>query len=339
MKFIHTADTHLGFEFTKMNQSHPEGRKRRADAIFRNFETVVQYAVDAEADLFIHSGDLFNKYDVPREVIDELVQPLVALAHTGVRVLVLPGNHERSEFPFDLFQGTRGIYVFDRPKSICLDIGGYCVGFAGFPFIPHDSGRTFLRVLSDTGYQDLKTDMNVLVTHQAFDQAMVGPRGFVFRAGRPDTVSRERVPPDFDYVAAGHIHRYQILPHPLKPDCSFVYPGSTQRMSFAEKDEDKGFIEGEDLNNRIETRFIPLPAFDMETVELQAAGLTRAECERAILNQAWRFQEDLVIRFHLTGGKKLRDYAEPDYDKIRSKMPPALECQFAVRTTSRWVMR
>ena len=62
MKFVHTADTHLGFEITKIFQGHPRGRKKRADSIFKNFLTVIQHALDNKVDLFIHSGDLFNKY-------------------------------------------------------------------------------------------------------------------------------------------------------------------------------------------------------------------------------------------------------------------------------------
>ena len=49
---------------------------------------------------------------------------------------------------------------------------------------------------------------------EAFDEAAVGPGNYVFRVGRKDTVSRQVVPLDFEYIAAGHIHRYQILPHP-----------------------------------------------------------------------------------------------------------------------------
>jgi hypothetical protein len=40
------------------------------------------------------------------------------------------------------------------------------------------------------------------------NQACVGPVGFVFSVGRQDTVSRHTIPLDFEYIAAGHIHRY-----------------------------------------------------------------------------------------------------------------------------------
>ena len=339
MKFVHTADTHLGFEITRMFQGHPEGRKRRADSVFRNFLTVLQHAMDIEADLLIHSGDLFNKYYIPREILDELIRPVLDLARAGITVLIIPGNHERSEFPFDLFHGAPGVFVFDRPKTLSLALDGYSVGVAGFPFIRNDSKRSFLHALKETEYEDLRSDFNILVAHQAFDMATVGPVDFTFRPGRPDTVLRQTIPLDFEYIAAGHIHRYQILPHPLKPGVNFVYPGSTQRMSFAEMYEEKGFVEGEVLDNRIETRFIPLPAHDMEIVEIECAGRTAEDCEGAIKNQFWRFNQDLVIRFNLTGGTKGGDYPDINFDDLRTDMPPVLECQFAVRTRKKWILK
>jgi exonuclease SbcD len=337
VRFVHTADTHLGFEVMRSAPSDNAGRRRRAQSVFDNFQAVAEHALTSEADLFIHSGDLFNKYYIPREKLDELISPVTTLAKAGIPVVIIPGNHERSEFPFDLFHGVAGVYVLDRPKSLVLTCGGYSAGIVGFPFIREDAKRTFLKALYETEYAGLRSDFNILVTHQAFDEAVVGPVGFRFKAGRRDTVSRESVPLDFEYIAAGHIHRYQILPHPLKAGLRFVYPGSTQRMSFAEWDEDKGFVEGEVIHERVETRFIPLGAWDMEIVEVEAAGRSSPEVEKAIREQFWRFSEDLVVRFNLIGGTALADYPEIDFDRLRAEMPSVLECQFAIKARKKWI--
>ena len=161
----------------------------------------------------------------------------------------------------------------------------------------------------------------------------------IFRPGRSDTVSRDMVPTDFDYIAAGHIHRYQVLPHPRKPSLPFVYPGSIQRISFAEMYEEKCFVEGEVLHGRIETRVIPLPVYDMEIVHLDISGMTSVDCKEALISQSWRLNEDMVIRFNLTGGRRATDYPEMDFQKIREIMPPVLECQFAIKTSKGWLMR
>jgi DNA repair exonuclease SbcCD nuclease subunit len=316
-----------------------DGRRRRADWIYDNFMAVVNHALSIEADLFIHSGDLFNKYYIPRDRLDTLIRPFVDLSKAGIPVLLIPGNHERSEFPFDLFLGVKGVLVFDRPKSLCFDLDGYKVGIAGFPFIRNDSKRTFLKALEQTEYGELRTDFNILVTHQAFDGATVGPMDFTFRTGRSDTVARETLPLDFEYVAAGHIHRYQVLSHPKRPRTNIVYPGSIQRMSFAEIDENKAFVVAEVIGERIETRFIPLPEWDMEMVEIEAARQSRDAVQSAIRSQFWRFREDRVIRFNLTGGGRMSDYPEIDFESLRREMPPVLECQFVIKTDKRWVVK
>ncbi|MGA1869564.1 MAG: metallophosphoesterase family protein [bacterium] len=339
MKFVHTADTHLGFEITRIDQSNPQGRKKRSDSIFQNFLTVIDYAKDMEADLFIHSGDLFNKDYIPGEILNELIQPLVDLGRLGTQVVIIPGNHERSQFPFDLFLGSSGVYVIDEPKALLLNVNGYAVNVAGFPFIRKNSKWIFHQALRETEYEGLRADFNILVSHQAFDQAVVGPHDFTFKAGRSDTVLRDTVPTDFDYIAAGHIHKHQILPHPLKTGLYFVYPGSTQRISFAEIHDEKGFIKGEIINNRIEIRFVPLAVYDMEVVEIKVAGFSVKECQKAIEDHAWRFNDNLVIRFNLIGGATLKDYPVMDFQNLREELPSALECQFAIKTEKRWVKR
>jgi exonuclease SbcD len=339
MRFIHTADTHLGFEMGRTPAQDLPGRRKRAARIGANFQTVVDRALECQADLFIHGGDLFNKHYLPRLLLEEWIRPLSALDRAGIPVLVIPGNHERSEFPYDLFHGFKKAVVFDRPQSVVLNTGGYRLGVAGFPFIRDHSRDIFLKALEETGYRDLKTDLNFLITHQAFDQAAVGPGEFIFHSGRKDTVERRTLPLDFEYIAAGHIHRYQVLDHPRQPGIKFAYPGSIQRLSFVEKDEAKGFIEGELEGQRIHVRFRPLPAYSLESVEIAAAGLTSAELEREIEQQSWRADEDRIIRFNLIGGETTGDYPPLDFQRLRALFPPVLECQFALRLKGRWVFR
>ena len=77
----------------------------------------------------------------------------------------------------------------------------------------------------------------------------------------------------------------------------------------------------------------------MEMVEIEAAGRTSGDVEEAIRSQFWRFSEDRVIRFNLTGGAGTSDYPPVDFQRMRADMPPILECQFAVKAGKRWIKR
>ena len=56
MKFIHTADIHLGAAFLEKNQ------------LFESFERIIEDAKNEKVDVLMISGDLFNKQPLLKEL-------------------------------------------------------------------------------------------------------------------------------------------------------------------------------------------------------------------------------------------------------------------------------
>jgi DNA repair protein SbcD/Mre11 len=110
------ADTHIGLP-----------------GFFSKFERALQPAFRGEVDLVVHGGDVFYRSQVKPGLVLDAFAPLKRIADSGIPVVVVPGNHERSAIPYPLFAAHPGIHIFDRPRTFVLNVGGVAVAMAGFP--------------------------------------------------------------------------------------------------------------------------------------------------------------------------------------------------------------
>ena len=119
--------------------------------------------------------------------------------------------------------------------------------------------------------------------------------------------------PQFDYVALGNIHKYQVLTeHP-----PVVYAGSIERVDFSEEREDKGFViaeidparpQGERLTGY---DFVPTPARPMLTIRVSTRPLENPT-EAAVQAIAAHPEEELqrsIVRLRI----EMRAEQEPAF--------------------------
>jgi len=99
----------------------------------------------------------------------------------------------------------------------------------------------------------------------------------------------------FDYIALGHIHRYQqVVANPAT-----VYAGSLQRITFAEEGESKGFVDVQITRNsertQVKWNFIPVKATRFVTIDVNICGHENAMevAENKILSTPMK---DAVVR-------------------------------------------
>lgn len=229
LRVLLLADTHLGHD------NRPE--------FFSAFERALQPAFRGEVDLVVHGGDVFFRSRVKPGLVLRAFEPLKRLASSGVPVVVVPGNHERSAIPYPLFAAHPGVHIFDRPRSFALRIAGLDVTIAGFPNERVAIQQRFEDLVERTASRTA-ADVRLLCVHQTVEGATVGPVDFVFRRA-PDVISGRSIPSGFAAVLSGHIHRHQILTKDLQGrpfGAPVFYPGSTERTSHAERFEAKGYV-------------------------------------------------------------------------------------------------
>lgn len=183
MRFIHTADLHLGAGGkTKLPPAKAKERRRELLDTFRH---IAERAERAGATVLI-AGDLF---DSPNPSPATLADVLATIRrHAGVRFLCLPGNHDGARFP-----------SADIPENLtlfgdcwqCVSIGDTDVhGIATSGEIPYDA------LTIDP------TRKNIVMLHGAVRDGGKAER---------DTVLLSRLAGrGIDYLALGHYHSYSI---------------------------------------------------------------------------------------------------------------------------------
>lgn len=266
------SDTHLGFDEPVRPRST---RRRRGPDFFANYERALHLASELSVDLLIHAGDLLFRSRVRVSLVDRAMTPLRRLADSGLPIVLVPGNHERSNVPFGLLARHPLIHVFDRPRTVSVRAGPHRVAVSGFPYQPNVRDA-FRSLVEATGWRDVPSDIRVLVVHQAVEGARVGAHDYVFRTG-PDVVPGHALPREFAALIAGHVHRRQFLRVDSRGrtlPCPVIVPGSTERTSMAERAEPKGVVlacfDSDGAGGVLRTaRFLPLPTrpmFDLEIV-------------------------------------------------------------------------
>ncbi len=328
VNIVFLADTHLGFDYPVRPRSD---RVRRGADFFNNFYAVLSYAKEQKADLLLHGGDLFFRSKVHLSIVDRAYQALSDIAEAGIPVVLVPGNHERSLLPQSLFLAHKNIFVFDRPSTFQFHINGLRLALSGFPSVRDNIRTEFPLKLDKTGYRQIQSYVHLLCVHQALEGARVGPANFTFR-NRPDTIRLEDIPDKFDAVCSGHIHRHQILNNKAAVDgksVPVIYPGSIERTSFAEKDEDKGFMhltfkQGKDS----EFRFIPLPARPMINIELDSAKTAQSN-EAELKVRLDDLPSNSIVRISYKKAKPTKTLPQLGATQIKSITPPGMIIQMS----------
>lgn len=295
MRVLFVSDTHLGFDLP----SRPRVvRRRRGDDFFQNFERALEPARRGEADVVVHGGDLLYRSRVPAWLAEAALAPLKRLAESGVPVVLVPGNHERSRMPFPLLALHERLHVFDRPRTIVLGARGVRVAFMGFPYT-HDIRRRFPEILAALNRDGLPADVRVLCLHQCIDGATCGPGNFTFRFG-PDVIRSADLPRNVVVTLSGHIHRHQVL-RPLGSP-PIIYAGSTERTSFAEAPETKGFVVLELARSGLRSfEFRPLPARTMVTRTVSFGDADDMTVHRRLAAVIESTPGDAVVQLRVTG--------------------------------------
>lgn len=305
-------------------------RRAYGESFFQKVADVIQKAIsDQKIDFIIHSGDFFNRSKPPPEVIDRAVKSFQPAIQKEIPIYILPGNHERSKLPLGLLPFNGNFNLFTKPTSFIFEKNGNTIKLTGFPYIRKNVKRKFNSLVKRAwfqceGKQIKKPDFSILVIHQLIKGSCI--ENYTFRRNH-NVVSFQQIPQKFNYIACGHVHRFQFLHntkldsiqstnefYSAKQDSSnhswqfsnvpsqkspifrgplISYAGSLERVSLAERKEPKGYIVCQLQASKhgiqsIEYKFHELPAINMVYLVWDLSKTSMADYVKQTLDTLYR---------------------------------------------------
>lgn len=322
MKFIHTADLHIGKKLHE--HSLIEEQKHILKQIY---DLAAAHKVDA----VVLAGDIYDRSVPSTEAVELLDDFLTDFATAGIPVIMVSGNHDsavRVGFA-DRILEKQGIYIGaeyeGELKSVTLEDEYGPVTFVCMPFVkPAVLGCNTLaeaveRMLSVHPMVMSLNRRYVLVTHYF----VTGEQGEMPQLSDSEVDVNvgglDNVPADmfamFQYVALGHIHRPQHI-----GSRQVYYSGSPLKYSFSEAKGDKSVNLVELTDREVKVELLPLkPLHEMRCIKGKLSELISSEVQ--LLNEKDR--ED-YLQVTLTDEDELID----PMGTLRSVYPNVLQLLF-----------
>ena len=352
MKFLHIADIHLGMEnYGRIDPS--TGLHTRLKDFIKCFSFAIDIALEEKVDLAIFTGDAYKNSNPNPTHQREFARQIYRLSEAKIPVVMINGNHDNplsfgKATSLDIFDtlNVSGVKVVTEPELFNIETKAGPVQIFGLPW------PTKNLFLAKEEYKDF-TDEEVTKEIQKRVSKKIKKYARMMRPGTPAIfaahlaaaeatysgsersaiIGRDPVfftqvlaQKEFDYVALGHIHKFQDLN--LNNHPPVVYPGSIERINFGEEKDNKGVCLVNIEGSKTSYEFISLPARKFITVD--AVISKEQDPTNALIEEIEKYDlSESVVRVFYTMPAGREDLL--DFKRINS----ALEGAFLVTTIAK----
>src|SRR3954454_13701294 len=246
LRILHLADIHLGMEnYGRVDPA--TGLSSRLGDFLHSLDSALDYALEHEFDLVLLAGDVYKNRDPSPTIQREFARRIRRLSDAQILTFLLVGNHDLPNawaraHTVEIFDtlAVPNVWVGDEAKIYTVPTAHGPVQIAALPWVtpnklltkdefrslPHReiNGALVDRIeaIIDHMAEQLDPALPAIFTaHAAIDIAKTSSE-HAMMLGNDVVLPLSMVTrPEFDYVALGHVHKYQVLfGHP-----PVVYPG------------------------------------------------------------------------------------------------------------------
>jgi exonuclease SbcD len=293
LRVVHVADVHLGVE-TYGRIDPATGLNSRLLDFTARLDEVVDYAIAGKVDLFLFAGDAYRSRDPSPTQQREFARRVRRLSDAGVPTFLLVGNHDLPAASgransLDIFEtlAVPGVTVGRSTRLHRIETPAGPVQVGALPWLRRsallardelrgmtaDETRKLIQETAGSAIEAMAKQVDpscpaILAAHVSVEGATYGSERSVL-IGEDIVLQKSTIGnPAFQYVALGHIHKYQVL---AAADPLIVYPGSLERVDFGEERDPKGFVTVEIEKGQARHTFRELGARRFVTIRSRPA--------------------------------------------------------------------
>lgn len=324
MKILHTADIHLDWKFSGVQDTKKRQRRRQEHRdVYRQ---IVDVGLEKDVDVVLIVGDLFEQKGFSLDTIRFIQRELNRLKPTPV--FISPGNHDPfiQRSPYLLDGWDEHIHIFHESRFTSYSLDDYDATIYG---IAHTAYQDKKKYLQEFTVEDTK-QLNIVLLHGSYTNVIP-------EAHREEPyfsfTQKDLFDCKADYIALGHYHGCRFIPedNPIA-----AYPGTPEGMGFSELGE-RYILIGEITKNGNQIKKVCVNQREYRSLELDCSDFVTRESALDEIRQRIKSQglSEHILRIKFTGT------VSPDIDLNLPLMQEKVNefCFQAIlinQTTPRW---
>jgi DNA repair exonuclease SbcCD nuclease subunit len=202
VKFIHTADLHLGSRIQLNKDFDSDLDQNYKNAVYNSFNKIIKGAIEKEVNFLVISGDVFDNEARSVKATRYFKEKCEQLKEHGIKIYIINGNHDPYRREGELLELPDNVYICDTEEVSTFEI--------------YEEGKLIARVLGQS-YRGSSESRKMCTFYTTPDQSVynigllhtqLDPNDSNYvPVSKNDLMENEHI----DYWALGHIHENRVI--------------------------------------------------------------------------------------------------------------------------------
>ena len=251
MRVVVCGDSHIGAVFG-LGRPKKDGGNTRVDDYEKSLNSIVDYAIDSRADIFVQTGDIFDSRTPSSENMEVVNRAFKKLSKNNITSVIIMGNHDYKKSGKGFTSSISSLSIKDFP-NVRIVLEPQIVNISNDN---DESVNLLLLPYRDKRMYDGDSIVDKCLGFSNHIKGLIGScdsdapimaigHNFFYEGSYNDYGGSELLMDinSFDgcsLVVVGHQHNFRIIKGKAVPA---IYVGSMEKINFGDQNVDKFFVD------------------------------------------------------------------------------------------------